>query len=439
MSIKQRRNSVLRSSLSIKTIQDTAVTFSEGLQKSQNIATDIAKQTNQTNRFKSTLIRKDGEFFRRRREAVRRKDREDELEASSTGGLLKKQGNIIADSTRGFLGRIIDFFAIILGGFFLNTLPAILKKFDILIKIIGKTVQVLRFFTDGIAEILVSLQEGIFAAYGRIRNVEYDSDKREISEKLDSIEGKIKEIEQDTFTATKAFEDPRNIGLKEDAYKAPPEIIIPPDDPSKPPAKTPPPGSKTPSEKVDDSKKKGVEEIKPPGSGATKISLDGVEASSFSPITDEDLRRERQLDEEESDAKNPFDSLLTNFNNLRDNIFRKKDQPTINSEENKEDNIDTNEFDLEPEEGYANIDGMFDGFKETLVDSIDIEGLKKYSEVNVATERKPTSTIIIKPDESGSGSGSGGGLNSSDGGTRITLPPKNNNMMKKVQSVLLNQ
>ena len=92
------------------------------------------KKTNENNNFKRRLIGKDNEFFRRRRENVRRKDREDELEASSVQGIAKRTGSITAASTRGFLGRILDFFGIILIGWFVNNLPQILEGINKLIK-----------------------------------------------------------------------------------------------------------------------------------------------------------------------------------------------------------------------------------------------------------------------------------------------------------------
>ena len=50
---------------------------------------ELLKETRKTNQFKQKLIRQDAEFFRRRRENALRKQREDELEASTITGSLK--------------------------------------------------------------------------------------------------------------------------------------------------------------------------------------------------------------------------------------------------------------------------------------------------------------------------------------------------------------
>ena len=88
MSIKARRNAVLKSSIGLKSIQDSVGSLDKGIRKSISVASEIVKQTRKSNVFKNRLISKDAEIFRKRRENVRRRDREDELEA---GGLKVQQ------------------------------------------------------------------------------------------------------------------------------------------------------------------------------------------------------------------------------------------------------------------------------------------------------------------------------------------------------------
>ena len=67
MSIKKRRDSLLKSSLSINKIRDSAVNFTKGLMRSRQTASEIVNKTNENNKFKRTLIGNDNAFFRRRR------------------------------------------------------------------------------------------------------------------------------------------------------------------------------------------------------------------------------------------------------------------------------------------------------------------------------------------------------------------------------------
>ena len=134
MSIKDRRNAVLKSSISLNSIRDSVTSFGKGISQSISKANEIVKQTRKSNVFKRTLIGKDNEFFRKRRENIRRKDREDELEASGVRGAAKAQGNVVSKSVKGLLGRVLNFFGIILLGWLLTTLPRILKSIGALIR-----------------------------------------------------------------------------------------------------------------------------------------------------------------------------------------------------------------------------------------------------------------------------------------------------------------
>ena len=144
--MSEQRKSLLRSSISINSIRRSATQFSKSLQRSNVIASEIAKTTRRSNIFNEKMISKENEYFRKRRENVRRKQREDELEASTITGVTKNVGNIVQRSTRGFLGRILDFFGIILIGWFVTKLPEILKAIRKVIDFIRKAVKFLTVF-----------------------------------------------------------------------------------------------------------------------------------------------------------------------------------------------------------------------------------------------------------------------------------------------------
>ena len=157
----EKRKSLLNSSLSINSIRGSVTNFSKSLRRSGILASDIAKRTRQSNIFNQNLISKEDEYFRKRRENVRRKAREDELESSSISGVTKKEGNIVSRSTKGFLGRILDFFGIILIGWFVNRLPEILKAIRNVIKLIRKAAGFLTGFLDGVREFLTAIGTGV--------------------------------------------------------------------------------------------------------------------------------------------------------------------------------------------------------------------------------------------------------------------------------------
>ena len=197
MSIRSRRNSLLKSSISINSIKDSVTSFTKGLSKSRDIASNIIKQTRESNNFKRTLIGKDNEFFRKRRENVRRKQREDELESSTVSGVTKKQGNVVTRSTKGFLGRILDFFGIILIGWFVTNLPKILKSLSGLINIIRKTIGVLTGYIDGIKDFIVGFGRGIAEVFAKLPKVDLFALRAKNTEQLESADINLRRLNRD--------------------------------------------------------------------------------------------------------------------------------------------------------------------------------------------------------------------------------------------------
>ena len=91
MADKERRNSLIRSSISINSIRDSASEFSKGLTRTNVLASGIIETTRKRNLATSRSTAKDNEYFRKRRENIRRKNREDELESSTVSGVTKKE------------------------------------------------------------------------------------------------------------------------------------------------------------------------------------------------------------------------------------------------------------------------------------------------------------------------------------------------------------
>ena len=211
MSISSRRNSLRKSSISINSIRNTFTSFSKGITNAKQSSDDILKQTRDTNLFKSKLIRKDGEFFARRRENVRRKQREDELESSSITGVAKKQGNIVTRSTRGFLGRIIDFLGVVLVGWALVNLPAILKKFEGLFKLIQRVVGILSGFIEGVGDFLVAIGKPIVNLIDALRKIDFTRQRKQIQESTESVNSSLTALDRDFRESVNDFITDENI------------------------------------------------------------------------------------------------------------------------------------------------------------------------------------------------------------------------------------
>ena len=483
MSIEERRNSVLRSSISIKSIQKTIGSFQEGLTKAKTTSGEIVKQTRETNLFKSKLVSQDNKFFQQRRENVRRREREDELESASTTGVAKKQGNIITRSTKGFLGRVLDFFAISLLGFFVTVLPGLLKKFSFFIVLIQKSVEVLKFFTDGLADFLVDIQEGLFRQIEKIRRVDFSELNFKLREKTDDLVNGLLKLNRNLFQGGKLFSDLAkdinqeslpvldeiseeeqraqeakdfliNEGMNQDIPKEERERIlqgIQEIEDGRPRNEVDTPAQQKDNENL---KKENLnknifdrfnffnrpKEVKP--DPLTDKDRDDIKKESFF---------EKKVDNNNVDNNNQQTSQNIEKDDVDkaiENIVNNSTLASANQQiETAKNSKDDNDFDLEPEEGFVNIDGMFDPVGTSNNRTKTEFGPGEFDNVIVVSKNPPpdllsqdrkSDTIIVMNNNNNMNSAS---VNTSGGGsssTNIAMDSSNDKTtMKKIQSKVL--
>ena len=202
---QKKRNSLLKSSLNIKSISNSVTSFSQTLNESNVTARQISSTVRENNIFKRNLISKENEFFRKRRENVRRKDREDELEATNVQGPIKRQGSLVAKSTRGFLGRILDFFGIILIGWFIERLPKILESISGLIGRIQNLTKFLKGFIDGVTDFFTGVGDVITQAFDALPKFDLLGFKNQSDGILLQTENAVQKLNQDFFFAQDRF------------------------------------------------------------------------------------------------------------------------------------------------------------------------------------------------------------------------------------------
>ena len=212
--IRKRRNSLLKSSISINSIRDSVTKFTKGLISSRDNASEIVKQTSENNKFKRTLIGNDNSYFEKRRENARRKQREDEIESSTVQGVTKRQGSVTSRSTKGFLGRILDFFGIVLIGWFVTNLPGILKSIQGLIDRIRRAVSVSTNFMDGIGDFFISIKTGIEQAIEKLPRLDLGLLRKQNEESIDKANNNLNRVRKDMISTVGIYNNPRNAGLE---------------------------------------------------------------------------------------------------------------------------------------------------------------------------------------------------------------------------------
>ena len=316
---RETRNSLFKSSISINSIRRSATQFSKSLSRTSVIASQIEKTTRQRNIFNERSISKDNEYFRKRRENIRRKQREDELESSSITGVTKKEGNIVSRSTRGFLGRILDFFGIILIGWFVTKLPDILKAIRKIIGFINKAVRFLTNFLDGVKEFLTGIGDGIKAAIDSFPKFDFLNFQKESEKTLKDTENRARKLEEEFRFGF--FNFGRDIG--ESIADRPGvveggEVIIPNEEEQ---------GSVV----MDDDSQSGTEE------GGENDDTSGKEQITAFKVDNQDERVKIQEDQEQQQVIASLKKIDEQSNKIKNIINDKKDPLTAKVENNMAD------------------------------------------------------------------------------------------------------
>ena len=114
-------------------------------------------------------------------------------------------------STRGFLGRIIDFLGVILVGWALVNLPMIIKRLQGLFKLIQKVVGILSGFIDAIRGFLVAIGKPIVNLIDSIRKIDFTNQRKQVQDSTESVNSNLTKLDKDFRESVNDFINDENI------------------------------------------------------------------------------------------------------------------------------------------------------------------------------------------------------------------------------------
>ena len=221
MSVSSQRASLRKNTINLNRIRRSLISFNRNIRAARLQASEIVKQTGERNKFKGSLISSDEKFFRMRQENIKRKNREDALEASSITGVTKTQGSLLQRSTRGILGRMLDFIGILLIGWTVKNLPRIINGIEGLIKNIRRAVSILTGFMDSVTDTITGIGTGLETFFVKFRNFDYTLNRIGLLENITKITNSLFLLDKNLMGAFLKFErDPDlNKAIEDDKKK----------------------------------------------------------------------------------------------------------------------------------------------------------------------------------------------------------------------------
>jgi murein DD-endopeptidase MepM/ murein hydrolase activator NlpD len=207
------QGTLLQSSIGVDKIKKSVMTFNKSIISTQKTAMKINTSLSDSNRQKQQAIRLSVSNFQKRREAVRRREREDIIEASGVGGAIKRQGKVISSSTKGFLGRILDFIGTLMVGWLLNNLPTIIRLGEQLIDRMGRLYGVLRSFVSNLTTILSGFGSLLTGTFRNLIAFDFSTQKQLLDNSLSTIQSGMLGMETDFNAAIDLLSQPLDLGF----------------------------------------------------------------------------------------------------------------------------------------------------------------------------------------------------------------------------------
>ena len=189
-------------------------------------ANEVSQTLKESNKEKSRSVTNSAKFFRIRREAVRRREREDLIEAQSSTGPFSRAGKVITQSTRGFLGRIMDFLGAIILGWAVVNLPKIISAIEKLVERLQIYFGILRGFFTGTYQLISSFIGGVRDVIVDIATLDFEGLKSTIDIRMEEMNDAVETMSSNydelvTELSGDSKEVLKRMGFSSDDFKIP--------------------------------------------------------------------------------------------------------------------------------------------------------------------------------------------------------------------------
>ena len=199
------KTSLLKNSDSIEGIQSSINAFGASLRAANSTSSTIIRNLNDSNKLKKDAILRRRQLFGKRREAVRRREQEDLIESGRVSGIFRRTSKVIGSSTKGFLGRIMDFLGTILVGWVVTNLPVIIDTVQDLIGRIQQAAGVLKDWFEGTLNFFTGFTSNLGDIVTRLISFDFFAQKNEIDKQSENVENGVRKFEQDFLSMLQSF------------------------------------------------------------------------------------------------------------------------------------------------------------------------------------------------------------------------------------------
>ena len=173
------------------------------IKRTENISDNIKKR----NLDKKESISMSKEFFAKRRDLQRRREKEELLEAGGVLGVLRSSQRSIRKTTKGFLGRILEFVGKLILGWAILNLPKIIKITQDVIKRMQKYFAILTRFVNDIALLFTDFRNKITEIATTLLPFDFEKFSNNVKTFMDRIRNAFDQLVLNTIKTVKVLTD----------------------------------------------------------------------------------------------------------------------------------------------------------------------------------------------------------------------------------------
>ena len=182
--------------IKLDSINKTVSGITEAVKKANLIASDIGKKVREANVRLRERISNANKDYQRRLDSSRKKQREELIEALGIGGAMRRTGQVIKNTAKGFLGRIMEFLSVVLIGWAVMNIPKIIKGAQLLIGRLRKFFEVGEKIVKDLTEFLTNFGTELNQIFSNLLGFDFSQLQDRISSIMTKLQNDFRTLER---------------------------------------------------------------------------------------------------------------------------------------------------------------------------------------------------------------------------------------------------
>ena len=183
-------------SIKLDSINKTVSGITEAVKKANLIASDIGKKVREANVRLRERISNANKDYQKRLDSSRKKQREELIEALGIGGAMRRTGQVIKNTAKGFLGRIMEFVSVVLIGWAVMNIPKIIKGAQLLIGRLRKFFEVGEKIVKDLTEFLTNFGTELNQIFSNLLGFDFSQLQDRISSIMTKLQNDFRTLDK---------------------------------------------------------------------------------------------------------------------------------------------------------------------------------------------------------------------------------------------------